>query len=142
MDNRIDRKLFVEIVSEIISTDGDKEQMTLTTEAQYQVKDGKGYLRYEESELSGMEGSKMLLKHDDGAVNIRRFGTVNSVFVVEIDKDYETFYRTPYGEFLMNVIGKEVRWNESDKLDIFISYILLMEGNTESSLISISIKEL
>lgn len=142
MDHGVDRHLMVEINSTIRSSEGEKEQMTLTTEAQYQVKEGKGYLRYEESAISGMEGSKMLLKHEDGKVIIRRYGSINTVFTVAIEEDYDTLYRTQYGEFLMKVIGREIKWLDDEKLDVFVVYTLLMEGNTETSEISISIKEM
>ncbi|MDK2867860.1 MAG: hypothetical protein PWP51_1769 [Clostridiales bacterium] len=142
MDNRIDKRCMVEIRSTIVSSAGDRDEMVLSTQAQYQVKDGKGYLRYEESEISGMEGSKTLLKHDGDTVHIRRYGTVNSLFVIAENKPYETLYRTQYGEFLMQVVGRRVMWSDTDTLQIAIAYTLHMEGNEETSDITIEIREL
>jgi uncharacterized beta-barrel protein YwiB (DUF1934 family) len=142
MDNRVDRQCVIEIKSTIVTSSGEREEMVLTTQSQYQVKDGKGYLRYEESEISGMQGAKTLLKRDGDSVHIKRYGALNSLFIIEAGRQHETLYRTPYGEFLMQVEGKRTSWSDEGLLNIVVAYRLYMEGNDETSDITIEIREL
>jgi len=145
MDNRIenmtDRKCMINIASLMATSSGEREEIIFSTEANYQVKDGKAYLRYEESEVSGMSGSKTLLKYDGKQVNIRRFGSVNSVLPIVVDEVMPTFYKTPYGEFSLQIKGHEINWNAIDKLDIIIRYTMMIEGNDEDTEITIHITE-
>ena len=146
MDNRIEniaeRKCMINIASLMVTSSGEREEILFSTEASYQVKEGKAYLRYEESEVSGMAGSKTLLKYDGNQVNIRRFGSVNSVLSIVVNELMHTFYKTPYGEFSLQIKGHEIKWVTLGKLDITIRYTMMIEGNEDDTEITIHINEI
>jgi len=132
----------INIASLMVTSSGEREEILFSTEASYQVKDGKAYLRYEESEVSGMAGSKTLLKYDGNQVNIRRFGSVNSVLPIVVNELMHTFYKTPYGEFSLQIKGHEIDWLTLGKLDIRIRYTMMIEGNEDDTEITIHINEI
>lgn len=132
----------IKVISSIQTSEGEKENIELFTEADYQVKAGKAYLRYSESQVSGMEGTRTMLVYDGECVKIKRFGTVNSEIIIAQDISQEVVYRTQYGVFLMTTLGRHIDWEESPKLAIEMHYQLITEGNPETSEIIIKINEI
>jgi uncharacterized beta-barrel protein YwiB (DUF1934 family) len=53
-----------------------------------------------------------------------------------------TFYKTPYGDFSMQIKGHEINWLSQDKLDITIRYTMIIEGNEDDTEITIHINEI
>ncbi len=132
----------IKVISTIQTSQGEKETIELFTEADYQIKAGKAYLRYSESEVSGMEGTRTMLVYDGASIKIKRFGTVNSEILIAQDITHEVVYRTPYGVFLMTTQGHEIKWQDHAALDIVMRYQLVTEGNAEHSEIEIQISEI
>lgn len=91
---------------------GEEDQsMDLMTEGKYYEKLGSHYLMYEETEVSGMEGDKTTIKLKDGRVIMHRYGENNSELTFEKGVRYDTLYKTPYGNFEMEVLASEVDYN-------------------------------
>ncbi|MBE0451094.1 MAG: DUF1934 domain-containing protein [Clostridia bacterium] len=132
----------VKIISKIKDSEGEVDEMTLFTQANYQRKSDKAYLMYEESELSGLEGTKTLLVYDGETVNIKRYGSVNSNLNIVMDENVENIYKTPYGVFVMHTIGKLIHWNDENGICIQMRYLLLIEGVGTQTEISIEIEEM
>ncbi|MCD4712059.1 MAG: DUF1934 domain-containing protein [Clostridiales bacterium] len=132
----------VKIISKITDSEGEVNEMTLFTEATYQSKSQKSFLMYDESELSGLEGTKTLLIYDGEKVNIKRYGNVNSNLGIIMDESVENIYRTQYGIFLMHTIGKQIHWNDEDGLHIKMRYQLIIEGDGTQTEVSIEIEEI
>lgn len=133
--------LNIVVESQIIDGFGEVDEMTLYTSATYnQIKD-KSYLLYEESELTGMAGTKTLLTFDGISVNIKRYGENTSTLIVTLEKWHENTYQTPYGHFLMKTFGKEMIWEKKETLNIHLTYLLEIEGETDkSSMVTIKIE--
>jgi uncharacterized beta-barrel protein YwiB (DUF1934 family) len=132
----------VKIISKIKDSEGEVNEMTLFTQATYQSKSDKAYLMYEESELSGLEGTKTLLVYDGETVNIKRYGSVNSNLNIVMDESIENIYKTQYGVFVMHTVGKLIHWNDEDGISIQMRYQLVIEGDGTETEISIEIEEM
>lgn len=98
----------IKIKSTQTAADGDENTIELMTEGKYYEKNNCIFLVYDESELSGMEGSTTTLKIKDQQVMMKRFGTNESELVFEEGKSHATLYRTPYGAMDMEVDTSEV----------------------------------
>lgn len=116
------------------SFDGEENTIELVTEGKLYQKENALYLVYEESEISGLEGCTTTLKVSKDRVSMRRFGTAHSEIIFEKGRRFSTNYHTPYGDFRMEILTKEMETNISDtnKGDITIEYNISLQGMIES----------
>lgn len=88
--------------------DGQPEIIELITEGQYS-KEEKNYTAcYEESEISGMEGTKTTLKIEENALSIIRNGTTNSNLVFKKGLNHVSLYSTPFGALEVTIKPKKI----------------------------------
>ena len=88
---------------------GDTNNVELTTAGELSVLADSYTLKYEESELTGMEGTTTEITVDDnGIVNLVRTGTVNSNLVFEEGKRHLSYYDTNDGAFSIGVFASYV----------------------------------
>jgi uncharacterized beta-barrel protein YwiB (DUF1934 family) len=108
----------------------DSEGLELITEGKY-YKEGKSYfVTYNESEVTGMDGTTTTFKLDDGVVTLIRAGAVNSQFVFQQGKKHVSYYDTAYGAFTIGVIANEVSVNVDDNGgEIRVDYSLEIDNN-------------
>ena len=132
MDNRVSQSVVVKIESTIIDDRGESTEMTLFTEAKYSNIDKKAHLMYQETEVSGMEGTKTLLTYDGEQLHIKRYGNVNSALSIRLDEWVDNVYKTPYGIFLMKTYGKIITWENDERLWVEAVYDLEMENGDRS----------
>lgn len=131
--------MMIKIASRIVQADADPQETTIFTEATYEKKQSKSFLMYEESELTGMAGTKTLLSYDGKLVTIKRFGNLKSTLRIEIGTGIDNRYQTPYGFMPMKTYGKIIKWEDAPKLHIQLVYELETEdGNKMEASIEIS----
>jgi len=125
------KTLQIQVISKIEDQKGDVNEMTLFTEATYKRAHKKAFLMYDESEVSGLDHTKTLITYDGDIVQIKRVGALKSLLNIEKNVVHENLYATPYGTFLMTTKGLEVKWTDTEVLDIELSYLLEIESNQE-----------
>ena len=64
---------------------------------------------YQESELTGLEGTTTKLHIDGGKVTLLREGSINSQMVFEEGRRHLSMYETPYGELSIGVNTRRMR---------------------------------
>lgn len=139
MNSKRDKEtLHISVYSKIEALSGDVNEMTLYTEATYRHERNKAFLMYEETELSGMEGTKTLLTYDGVTLQIKRYGQTNSLLRIEKGIEFENNYQTPYGTFIMKTTGESILWEDSGQLSIELVYKL--DINEDVSNVTIKIK--
>ncbi len=74
---------------------GDKFE--LETQGKFSERDGKFYIKYEESELTGFKNTSTMVKISPDAVLLSRFGDVESRMEFELGQKRLCNYNTPYG---------------------------------------------
>ena len=95
----------------------DEENIDLQTAATLYERGGKYYIAYEESELTGLEGTKTTVKLDGKTVALIRTGTFPSHMLFAEDERHVGLYQTPVGSEMAiathtsrvhNTIGEDV----------------------------------
>lgn len=138
----MDDGIKIKVRSLIEDSKGEVSEFVIFTEATFKKVGTKDYLMYDETEGSGLEGTKTLLTYDGDHVNIKRYGEVNSDLGIHMEMTRENFYRTPYGIFVMHTTGKRIDWESETLLRIHLTYTLFIEGEDGPSTVTIEIEEL
>lgn len=103
----MNRKVLISVKT-VQYTDGQPEEIELITEGEY-YKNGNDYIAsYEESEISGMEGTKTTMKIHEDALSIIRQGTTNSNLLFKQNMNHVSMYSTPYGALEVTVKPSKV----------------------------------
>lgn len=86
------------------------EEVELVTPGRL-VQDGKGRytISYEESELTGLEGTTTVLRIEGERVTLLREGSVNSQMVFEEGRRHLSMYETPYGSLSVGINTRRMR---------------------------------
>ena len=129
-------QVMLKIVGTQASLDGESNTIEMMTEGKYYVKNGSIYLVYDESELSGMEGSTTTVKIDDDKdrkVMMKRFGSNESKLIFEKGIRHKSTYRTMYGDMDMEVVTSQIILvkDEENLKKLELSYRLSVAGETE-----------
>jgi uncharacterized beta-barrel protein YwiB (DUF1934 family) len=117
------------------SGESDFNSFELVTEARYEEKGGCHYIFYDESELSGMEGTTTSIKIDAvPTVALKRSGGNTSHMLYEKGKKSDSIYNTPYGNFDMSITTRDIVLEKIDESvkSLSIDYRMRIEGLTES----------
>ena len=86
----------------------DPDTMELVTEGKLAVQDGALCLSYEESELTGMEGTTTVFQVEPDKVTLLRLGSVQSEMVFEEGRRHMSLYSTPYGNMEIGVRARRL----------------------------------
>ena len=82
----------------------------LVTEGTLSAHEGGNYtVRYQESELTGLEGTQTTIQVEGNSVSILREGQVNSQMVFEEGRRHLTMYNTPYGAMAIGVNTRKMK---------------------------------
>ena len=88
----------------------DPDTMELVTEGKLAVQDGALRLSYEESELTGMEGTTTVFQVEPEKVTLLRLGSVQSEMVFEEGRRHMSLYSTPYGNMEIGVRARRLNY--------------------------------
>ena len=86
------------------------EELELVTPGRL-VRDGQGgyTISYEESELTGLEGTTTVVRIEPGKVTLLRAGSVNAQMVFEEGRRHLSMYETPYGSLSVGINTRRVK---------------------------------
>ena len=127
----MDKKILLTIKGNHRGADGENSSMELITEGRLFQKDGVYHIEYEESEISGKEGTKTLISIDDKIVSMERSGTSSLQLFFERGKSYVNNFVTPFGAMQMEIYPTRVKYelNEQEgRLDL--KYQMAIDGRT------------
>lgn len=82
---------------------GQPESVELITQGEYFKENNDFFAVYEETEISGMEGTKTTLKIQPDSLTIMRKGTTNTNLVFKKGLNHVSLYNTPYGTLEVTV---------------------------------------
>ena len=88
-----------------------------------------GYtIAYQETELTGLEGTTTKLRIEGPRVTLLRQGSVNSQMIFEEGRQHTSLYETPYGELAVDVQTSRLRHNLTERGGIMeIQYSIAVE---------------
>lgn len=121
----------IKIIGKQHMSDGEVDKVEMMTRGKYYEKNNATFLVYDESELSGMEGSTTTLKIDDQTVTMKRFGSNESKLVFEKDVKHKSIYKTMYGNMDIEVSTEkiEIERNEENFKKVNLKYKLKVSQN-------------
>lgn len=129
------KNITLEIKAAIIQDKGQRQDIDMITEGTWHEKSGAIYITYDESEMSGMEGSRTLLKIEDHQITLTRMGDHHSKMVFSKEESFNGLYHTPYGNFEMKIITAAIKNNLNYKTlegEILIKYEMILEAMSQS----------
>lgn len=95
-----------------ITMDGDTDSVSLTTLGSYQMKNGKYYIVYKETEATGFAGCTTTLKAWDDGVSMTRFGGEGSSnLLIEKGAINLCNYQTMAGPIMLDINGIDITNN-------------------------------
>ena len=119
-------------INSIIFQDGKEDVIEFSTEGKYYEKNNKKYFSYIEGELTGMEGSTTLLIVEKNKLVINRYGNNKSKMVFILNEKTFTNYKTPYGDFEMEIVTKVLILEDNYiEVDYDLSIKGLSDGNNK-----------
>ena len=118
----------------VIAEDTEKvepDEIEISTVGKKRLTDSRFEIYYDESEVTGMEGSVTSVsfdKSDKGIVTMLREGSVSTALVFESGRRHHCLYKTPYMPFevCVNTLSVDNRLEEDGEL--FIDYIIEIRG--------------
>lgn len=108
----------------------ENEAIEVVTPGKFWVKENGFEAIYEESKLSGMEGTTTYLRINEDSLILEREGSTATKMEFKIGEDSISLYNTPYGMLNLHIETKELDINIDDNGGkIYSKYILGLEGN-------------
>lgn len=152
----VEESLFAKVVNDIIDSGEDydnadipcdeEQEIALNTEGFMNLDGDRVELVYEESEITGMEGSRTSVVFDKtnaGLVSMLRDGSVSTTLVFEKGKRHHCVYNTPIMPFEICVRTLKVENNILDVGTLKLDYIIEIRGaKAERTKFELEIKEI
>ena len=107
----------------------DDDTIELVTEGCLEPDGDEGYtLTYQESQLTGLEGTLTTFQIERDRVTLLRVGEVNSQMVFEEGRQHTSLYETPFGELSVDIQTSSLRHNLSERGGVMeIRYSIAVE---------------
>ena len=104
------------------------DAMELVTAGQYGQDEKETLLTWQESELTGMEGTETTFEIGPRRVILRRSGSVSSQMVFEEGQQHTSLYETPYGELTVDIQTSRLLHNLTERGGLMeIKYSIAVE---------------
>lgn len=137
------KRVLITVNTTIADPSGEDDKMCFVTEGVLSKEENDFVVSYEESELTGLEGTTTTFRVGKDSVILARHGGVDSLMFFEVGKTHQTDYDTSYGSVKLGVTAKnlDVEFNESGgniKVDYVLEYNRAYGG--ESS-IDVNVRE-
>lgn len=121
------KKAIIKVYS--LQLSGESDKIEVISKGLFKKLENGYEVSYEESEISGMEGTTTTVKIEESKVILERKGTTESLIVFENEGSHVSLYNTPYGmlELVTNTNSLEVDIND-DGGSIKIDYEIAIAG--------------
>lgn len=110
----------------IQTVDGESDVTELYTQGSFYEKNGSYYIVYEESETTGYEGCRTILKIDgEEKINMMRKGAVKTNLLIEKDARNIGYYGLPEGDLTIGVSAQKLQSRLDDNGgEVYFKYAL------------------
>lgn len=108
--------------------DIDPDATELMTEGTMELTEAGMVLSYQETELTGMEGTTTIFEIKGPQVVLTRTGKVNSQMIFEEGRQHTSLYETPFGELTVDIQTSALKHNLSQRGGVMeIKYSIAVE---------------
>lgn len=120
------KPILVHIKSSQADSKGALDNMEFYTEGRYYEKKDSRYISYEESEISGLEGTTTILKLGSNEAVLMRSGAFKSRMTFRLGYETKNQYDTGYGIFDMAILTHKLDINICNSLvnSVYLKYRL------------------
>lgn len=122
----------------------EEDQVELFTTGSFYKRAGCYYIAYDESEATGMEGTRTTLKVEEpGKVTLSRSGASKSQLIVERGVRHQCHYSTGFGDLMVGISGHRILSTLDDtggKLEFEYSLDINTQLTSENS-VYVSVRE-
>ncbi len=113
-----------------VEGDNEPNKIELTTKGKFAQKNGKFYIIYQETELTGFEDTTTTIKVSEDQVSMTRSGKYNSKMVFRRGEKRLCSYSTPYGVIPVGVNPTHIESHlNEDGGKVSIEYVLDIDNN-------------
>lgn len=136
--------VIIKIRGTIIAGSEKPDIVDVTTDGKYITRNGKQYISYRESQITGLEGVTTIVKvEDENCVTLMRTGKTNSRLIIQKGQRQLCHYGTQFGDMMVGISGCHIKSNLTDNGgDIKFNYTLDINSNEISfNEVFISVKE-
>ena len=118
------------------------DDVELITEGKLFIEDGKYMVEYDESQMTGMIGTKTSMSINDGIVTVIRRGKVNSNFVFTNGQRQDSLYETEHGKFQLSIFTNrvDIDFDETGG-EVMVEYQIDFMNNVGKNYIHLFVKE-
>lgn len=88
--------------------DQDPDVIELVTEGTLEYTDGGWDIRYEETELTGLQGVTTLFRVENDRIILDRSGKLNSKMIFQKNVRHDSLYQMEFGALLISVCAKHI----------------------------------
>ena len=130
----MEQPVIISIKSTQKPTGADQDEMELVTQGMLYGDKEEGYtLTYEETSLTGLEGTTTTFLVRSDNITLVRVGTINNEMIFKVGEKHMSLYQTPYGGLMFGVNTRKAEADLSEKGGyISIRYMMEMEHETVS----------
>lgn len=120
----------------------DESAIEVVTPGEFYKEDNYYYAIYDETELSGMEGTQTTLKISDDVMYLKRNGTTNTEMEFRTNTENVILYNTPYGALELKTKTKDLMVEMKDNGgEVMVNYNLSISGQPyQNTVLKINIK--
>ncbi|HCQ90250.1 MAG TPA: DUF1934 domain-containing protein [Clostridium sp.] len=111
------------------SKQNDEEEIKVVTPGVFYEEEGVFHAKYEETEVSGMEGTTTILKIEKEKFSLIREGSITTNMNFEKNHQEDILYSTPHGGLSLKLRTKALKIDvNNDGGDIHIEYEMVVQG--------------
>lgn len=125
----MEKPVIISIRGTQASEPGQEDVMELVTQGTLRGKEGDFSLSYQESELTGLEGTTTTFHIEKDQITLTREGTLTSEMIFQVGKKHFSPYQTPFGGIILGVNTQKAFSDMSETGgSISIRYIMEVEN--------------
>ena len=102
------KEVMITVDSKQEHPDKDADIYNFVTEGSFYKEEDNYYISYDESNLTGMEGTTTTFKIEPNSVTLIRFGSVSSLMVFEKGRRHVSEYNTEHGTFEIGIMAQNL----------------------------------
>ena len=121
----MEKEVLITVDSKMDDINGKNDAMSLVTEGKLTKENDEYVLSYEESEITGLDGTTTVIRISNDSVTLIRHGNISAMMLFEVGKTHLTDYQTEYGTVMLGVRAQKVNIDINDNGgSISVDYVL------------------
>ncbi len=114
MGQKLKKEVMITVDSKQEHPDKDADIINFVTEGSFYKEEDNYYISYNESNLTGMDGTTTTFKIEPNSVTLIRYGSVSSLMVFEKGRKHISEYNTDYGTFEVGIMAQNLSVDLND----------------------------